>query len=529
MKKKTLLSIMIILMVVFTSTNVEARRTRPTQGPKYVFYFIGDGMALPQIHATEAYLAQSAMPDNPTGNPGGLTGYSTGEPDANLLASMDTAGAAKLVMSQFPVLGLQTTYANNRFITGSAASATALSCGEKTTINTIAMDKFKALPFNTIAEKAQAKGMKVGVVSSVSIDHATPACFYAHQPERGLYWDISNNLSDSGFDYFAGGGMKGERIRDGKRYYAPGRPDADASNDPVEYAKTNGYTVASNAAELAAVAPGTKCFAYSKDYIDGSWALPYEMDRDPADLSLADYTAEGIRLMDNSNGFFMMVEAGKLDWACHANDAVAAIKDNIALDDAVAVAVDFYQQHPTETLIVVTGDHECGGMTLGFAGTGYETAFEILDGQTMSYEVFDWTEFAAHKASFGSYETWDPAINMNDDIKARIQNAFGLVYDDLSLFEVSTLEQAYDDSMSGKEIAGGTNDSLLYGYYEPFTVTLTHIMNRRAGIAFTSYSHTAVPVPVYALGYDAWRFAGNYDNTDVALKMAQAMRVNLGN
>ena len=500
--------------------------------PKYIFFFIGDGMASPQIHAAEAYLAQIEQPDNPDdlydeqGNP----------------ASLGTAGSKLLNMSKCPVVGMQRTYADNRFITGSAASATAMASGIKTTINTIGMDPTKTIPWLTVAELAKQAGMKVGIVSSVSIDHATPACYYAHETERGHYWNIANQLSESGFDYFGGGGAKGERIKDGLRHYAPGRPVADVSNDPIEYARTNGYTVVTTRDQLQAVAPGTKTFAYNHT-LDPSWALYYDMDRDANDLSIAEFTAEGIRLLDNPNGFFMMVEAGKIDWACHANDAKAAIMDTIAFDEAVKEAMDFYAEHPDETLIVITGDHECGGMTLGAAATAYETAYEILEAQKMSYEYFDWTELAAHKDMVydpnqdgmiepqfdtdgdGVVDTWDSAIDMNDDIKARILDAFGLDYALLSDFDVHQLEAAYDRSMGGEVVDTVEEDAVLYWYYEPLTVTITHILNRKAGIAWTSYSHTAVPVPVYAMGPCAEMFDGYYENTDLAKKVADAMGV----
>lgn len=501
------------LLLLFSLCNAYADNSGKA---KYVFFFIGDGMALPQIHATEAYLAQSVQPDNPTG-------------DYNDPESHGTAGATKLTMSQFPVVGLQTTYADNRFITGSAAAATALACGMKTTINTIAMDPIKSNPYTTIAELAREKGMKVGIVSSVSIDHATPACFYAHEPERGHYWHIADQLSMSDFDYFGGGGMKGQIDK-----YWP-----DGATDPVLLAIDRGYTLVRTKAELQAVAPGTKTFAYGNDVYtqeadptDKSYSMPYEIDRAADNLSLADYTAEGIRLMDNPRGFFMMIESGKIDWACHANDAMAAIQDTIAFDDAVAVAVDFMNEHPGQTLIVVTGDHECGGMTLGFAGTNYDTYFEVLNGQTMSYEKFNWTELSAHKDEF-HVDPWDDSTDMNADIKTRIANAFGLVYNELNDYEVELIEAAYDKTMSGDtDTDTGMNEEfLLYGYdyYEPFTITLTHILNRKAGIRFTSYAHTAVPVPVYAEGSGARIFNGNYDNTDIARKFAGIMKVNLNN
>ncbi len=520
MEKRNVMKKLIICLAIIALVAVaaDARRFSRYQGAKYVFFFIGDGMASPQIHATEAYLAQSVQADNPDGLYDG-----EGNP-----ASLGTAGVELLNMSTLPVVGLQMTYADNRFITGSAASATALSSGKKSSINTIAMDPTKSFDYTTVAELAKQKGMKVGIVSSVSIDHATPACYYAHQPERGNYWHISNALSDSGFDYFGGGGMKGERVKGGNRHYAPGKPVAEPSNDPIQHAIDSGYVVAENKAELQAANPGDKVFAYSKNYIDGSWALPYEMDRDPQDVSIAEYTSEGIRLLDNPNGFFMMVEGGKIDWACHANDAMAAIQDTIAFDEAIEVALDFYEQHPNDTLIVVTGDHECGGLTLGFAGTGYETAFEILNGQTMSYEMFDWTLLADHKAAYGVDPNNIPE-DMNQDIKDKMLAAFGLNYDSLTDYEKELIEGAYDKTMKGESVNTPDEDTILYYYYEPFTVTCTHIMNRRAGIDFTSYSHTALPVPVFAIGREAYRFDGKYENTELAVKTAAAMRVNLNN
>ena len=138
---------------------------------KYVFLFIGDGMGLPQRAATAAY---------------------TGK---------------QLAIDGMSAQGITTTFAADRFITGSAASATALASGIKTNINYIGVDpNFK--PVKTIAEMAKDQGKKVGIVSSVSIDHATPAAFYAHVKTRKMYHEIDVALARSGFDFFAGGGLK---------------------------------------------------------------------------------------------------------------------------------------------------------------------------------------------------------------------------------------------------------------------------------------------------------------------------------
>ena len=117
--------------------------------------------------------------------------------------------------------------------------------------------------------------------------------------------------------------------------------------------------------------------------------MAYDLDRTDGQWALADYVDKGIELLDNEKGFFMMVEGGKIDWACHANDAMASIKDTIALSNAVDEAVEFYNEHPDETLIIVTGDHETGGLTIGYAGTNYDLYFNNLSNQKISFSKFD--------------------------------------------------------------------------------------------------------------------------------------------
>lgn len=487
-----------------------------SSGPKYVFYFIGDGMASPQIHATEAYLAALTEDDTVAGG----------------------VKANKLIMSEFPVQGMQMSFANNRFITGSAAAGTALACGKKTNIGVISMDPDATESYTSLAEAAKAKGMKVGIVSSVSIDHATPAVFYAHEASRNNYEQIGEWLLNSDFDYFGGGGFRVNKyssatytgLSNDERY-------ALVENTAVK----NGFTFANTREEFDALNRRTGRAIAVNPYLDGSNAIPYALNRMAADgegedyegsITLAEFTEKGIELMKkNRCGFFMMVEGGKIDWACHANDARAAIEDTIAFDDAIGVAVNFARRHPSETLIVVTGDHECGGMTLGFAGTVYETYYEKMDAQAIAYDDFDGKILAAYK------ESHNPApADIDADMWQIIMDNYGMdgaglsaeTDDDLTDYEKSLLEDAFDKTMTGQNENTGDENNLLYGYYEPLSVTLTHLLNRKSGLAWTSYSHTAVPVPVLAMGHGAAIFDGYYDNTDVAKKIAKIMRVKIG-
>ena len=141
------------------------------------------------------------------------------------------------------------------------------------------------------------------------------------------------------------------------------------------------------------------------EHLADSDAMEYEIDRAADEWSLADYVEKGIEVLENENGFFMMVEGGKIDWACHANDAVSTISDTLALDDAVAKAVEFYEKHPDETLILVTGDHETGGLTIGYAGTDYDTFLTNFDNQKISYAKFDSDYVAAYKENQTDFDT----------------------------------------------------------------------------------------------------------------------------
>ena len=477
----------------FAASKSKAEKSK-SSGPKYIFYFIGDGMANVQIHAAEAYLASLVEDD----------------------ATPGSEKAQLLTMSKFPVQGMSTTFADNRLITDSAAAGTALACGRKTTVGVISQTP-DGVNIATLAEKAKSKGMKVGILSSVTINHATPAVFYSHNVTRNDYQDIASQLANSDFDFFGGGFW-----------------NKSANITVEETAKDNGFIITTDLATLQAVGNGARVIAF--DEAQGNTttgehhgALRYEMDRDFVNgMSLADFTGEAIRILDNDNGFFMMVEGGKIDWACHANDARAAIDDTIAFDDAVAKAVEFYNAHPNETLIVITGDHECGGMTIGFAGTAYDTFFEVLAKQTMSFEWFNNTVLAA-------YTSTHSGTTIDADMWQIIFDNFGLdgnslstdTKDDLSAYQISQIENAFTRTMTDAPVTGTEEDRLLYGGYEALTVTLTHILNQEAGIAFTSYSHTGVPVMVLAQGKNSSVFDGFYDNTDIAKKIAQVMNVSL--
>ena len=497
-----------------TSTVAPAAPTAETAStgtPKYIFLFIGDGMSYPQIQSTNYYL--SAL-ENGTSMGG----------DGAVLQHEDA-----LSFLDFPVVGSAQTYDSTSFCPDSASTATSISTGHKTYSGTINMDETGTVAYETISEKLKDQlGYKIGVISSVNLNHATPAAFYCHQVSRNNYYDIGLEMIDSGFDYFAGGAL-----------LQPTGKEEDQT-DLYTLAQQAGYTVVKTQAEAEAVTADTgKAILIDEHLADGD-AMAYEVDRTDDMWSLADYVEKGIECLDNDTGFFMMVEGGKIDWACHANDAGSTLHDTQALSDAVQKAIDFYNEHPDETLILVTGDHETGGMTIGYAGTNYDTFLQNLANQKISYAKFDSDYVASYKENNTSFDevlddvadlfglVTEEASGQQGESGVTVDNAdshpTGVTSGSLVMtdYELGLLKDAYDLTMTKTDDTELTQaEYVLYGSYEPLSVTITHILNNKSGIDFTSYSHTGLPVAVFAMGEGQDLFAGYYDNTNIYNNLAQ--------
>ncbi|MFI3314845.1 MAG: alkaline phosphatase [Rikenellaceae bacterium] len=479
--------------------------------PKYVFYFIGDGMAAPQVQLGDAALKSSAFREN----------Y------ANLTSLTDKRES--LYIKTLNITGLATTHADNRYITDSAAAGTALATGSKTDVGYISQlpsgDNIK-----TIAERAKEKGMKVGIVSSVSIDHATPACFYAHEPSRSNYANISSQVLTSGFDYFAGGSPRWD-----SRASSEDSNNAKAYADFKQSAEKIGFKYVTKKAEFDAIGSGetspviaTLDMLANRQYSGDGFSLPYTIDlakqsSDDNKISLAQFTQKGIDLLYGEAGFFMMVEGGKIDWVCHANDAASIAYEVVAFDEAIGVALKFAAEHPDETLIVVTGDHDCGGLSIGFGGTGYTTAFELLANAKSSYLEFSNRVSRRIKSGDSFEKLLDYACQQYGFTydKVTSKDATYISSTELSNYEIEKLRTAYNDAKSPSK-REAKRIAIDYGGYNPFTVACIHLLNNKAGIGFSSFTHTAVPVMVFAHGAREDIFSGYYDNTDIAKKIIDA-------
>ncbi|NLO57996.1 MAG: alkaline phosphatase [Synergistaceae bacterium] len=457
--KKRFLKISIIsVLIIFLLLAASALGAYGRESAKYIFLFIGDGMGEAQVRAAELYSLAS--------------------------------GRGKLTLGSLPVRGKISTASANAAVTDSAAAGTAMASGYKTNNGVLGMDPSRTKNLTSIAETARDRGMKVGIVTSSFLNDATPAAFYAHQPSRTDYYEIGEQLINSGFDYFAGGGISRRKGR------------KENLRDLYELAEEKGYRVLNTRNEILAAKPGTKIIAAA-----AAGALPYEMDRPAESPSLAEITKRGIEILDNPNGFFLMVEGGKMDWACHLNDAASLVHDMAAFDEAVKAALFFARRRPEETLIVVLADHETGGMSIGEGITAAEL-FPVLSAQKESSESFTGKVDRFRKVPQQTFEKMLPLIT----------DSFGL--HSLPERELDELRTAFAQSMLPKEQRKRDREYLRrYGPYEPLSVTATRILNRKAGITWTTFGHSGADVPVFAHGAKSAIFAGEYDNTEIAGKI----------
>lgn len=426
--------------------------------PKYVFFFIGDGMGFAHQLLAAHYL-------------------------------QDTQQKA-LMSGTFPVQSSISTDCLDG-VTDSAAAGTALATGHKTGRGVIGMLPGGAKLENILEAANKKLKMSTGIITTTSLTHATPASFYAHVSSRSKESDIAEQLSASGVDFLAGGGL---------RYFLPSgytAQDKDAFGSAIQSARKDdlnllnefrksGYTLftgVEGAGAFLKYAPqkGDKVLAaFTTSH------TPYQADRagNPAqntpDLSVCVQKAIEL-LSQNENGFYLMVEAGHIDIAAHLNDGAGVLYETLALEKAVETAYRFYRQHPDETLIVVTADHETGDLSMGYPNAS------ALKGVTISADKLQ----SAYNGNPEAYYTLlferFGLKNMSEAEKAKMEKAF---------------KTAKKDS-SGKAPAAAASK----------------ILNARAKITFGSFSHTAKKVPLSAIGCKSDALAAVSDNAELGRAM----------
>ena len=457
------------VFVLFTVLGLQG-----ADNPKYVFLFIGDGMSTPQRMIADEFSR--------------------------------SIGNGQLAINTLPQHATTRTRSANSLVTDSAAAATAIACGERTINGRLGISADGKRKLVSLAEVARDKGKKIGIITSVTINHATPAGFYAHRQSRSEMYAIGLDLIASKFDYFGGGGVAKYDDRKSPLY----------KGSIYDLAAQAGYKVIGTRKDLLALKSGDgKVLAYGVK----STILPFAIDRrDDSIPTLAEFTAKGIEMLqDGPQGFFMMVEGGAIDYAGHSNDAGTNLREVLAFDEAVKVALKFAEKHPGETLIVVTGDHETGGMTMGFAGTGYAMYVDRLKNQTRSVASFI--------SLFKEMKKSNPKLKF-DEVKKLLCESFGFKFEEktpeilaheknpkkyplkgrdpmiLTAAEVRQLETAFKDE---KDTSLG--------------IAAKKILAAKAGIGWTSGAHTGLPVLTTSQGVKSDIFTGFINNTDIAVKM----------
>lgn len=449
----------------------------PAHAAKYIFLFIGDGMGPTQVNVTEAFLAGERARRKDT-----------------------TPRESQLNMTSMRHIGTVATSSLSG-VTDSAAAATALATGHKTANGAICVEPKSGARWESILSQAARAGMKTGVVSNAFLQDATPAAFIgAHTDSRSKRYEIGLEICGSSVDFIGGAGFIAPKGKDKKQ------------RDLYDVARSKGFTVTNTTDALAALSPGTRAIASHPKLSSGS--MPFAIDdlNDADRLRLADFTRKAIEMLDGDGGFFLVVEGGRIDIACHANDAAAAVREVIDLDEAIAEAMKFARAHRDETLIVVTADHETGGMK--YAG-GYEAG----DNAKIS------TVIGAQRASYIKFEgKVTPSANTNiDSLISRAEEHFGVARG--TLVKDADMLSAFKMSMTRKD-ARPTKDKAYkkkYSTYDPFTTAVIHQANASIGITWTTYYHTGRDVPIFAYGAGAEAFAGHHDNTEINALLRRAI------
>lgn len=401
----------------------------------------------------------------------------------------------KLALDEILVGGAMT-FSADSLITDSAPAATAMSSGNKSDTGYIAVSPSKVVvpgtrtvteedafvPYATVLEAAKLEGKATGVIATSQIQHATPAGYTSHNYNRNDYEDIAEQQVYLGMDVVFGGG---------KDYLLPGVNNTNNRNDGedlVQALKDKGYTFVDNRNDFLALD------ANAAKKVWGAFApvdLAYDFDRKSDQPSLAEMTKKAIDILSKDNdGFFLMVEGSKIDWAAHANDPVGVVSDTIAFDNAVRVALDFAKKD-RNTLIISVTDHGCGGLTIGNENTtkGYDTLqlSAIMD----TLKKAKSTEEGINKLLFAD------RANLKDVLKYN----YGI--SDPTEEEIKTIM--------------GTKGNL--------SRVLGPMLSKRSALGWTTGGHTGEDVFLYA--YGPGKPSGLIDNTDVAKYAAAALGLDL--
>lgn len=440
-----------------------------TSQPKYIFYFIGDGMGMAPVQAAHVY---------------------------KRLAQDDSS---PLTMQTFPVASAITTHSFNTPVTDSAAAGTALATGHKTRNGMLGMNA-DSIPVYSIADQLADMGYGIGLVTTVAPDDATPGAFYAHVPYRGMYKEIGEQAADSRVSFLAGSALRGAYDKEGQ------------STGLLEYIASKGVAV-THSPDSVALLDSERVFLLAPSYFNTS-NVGYTLDARPDLMTLDQMTSAAISHLTarHPDRFFLMVEGGNIDHALHSNDAATAIREVLAFDNTLRQALEFYGEHPDETLIVVTADHDTGGLSTGDKTVGYNAYPNLLAHQKISRDRLSilCEDIIAGREKTPSWPEMKRFLADNVGIFTAIE---------LSADEEAALQADFSRIIEGKQ---SKDRAGLYAKHNEFASIVFDMLNDRAGFGWTTPDHTGNPVPVFAIGVGSDLFTSWGDNTDMPKRIMQA-------
>lgn len=441
---------LLIVFALLTSCQKEKKA-------KYIFYFIGDGFGYAHAQLTENYL------------------------DA---INADTA-TVHLDLLKMPVSGTITTFSANKFTTCSSAAGTALATGSKTNNGMLGISP-SGEELTSIAEILRDKDYNIGIITSVALDHATPASFYGNVKSRSSYLEISKQLAVSEFEYFGGGGLLGS-LKDSSIWNT---------------LKENGYKLIVDGLS-ADNSSSSKLFSHPSELCP-SQGLTLQIDNPSENSKLKYFVKEMIQIFEASDKpFFTMIEGGKIDFESHRNDAAAMLNEVLAFNEAYKEAYEFYLRHPDETLIIMTSDHETGGLALGNNFRGYDAYPALLANQKMSVPSLEKIIEARYPNKISKKEVYSLATEF-----------FALNSDSLNK-DAELLKLNKKDSLKVDAFLSKPHNN------KDLAMLFASILDQKAGVAWTTHAHTGICVAVRAIGVGSEMFVGNYDNTDIPKKILE--------
>ncbi|MFC6333826.1 alkaline phosphatase [Paenibacillus septentrionalis] len=388
--------------------------------------------------------------------------------------------------------GLVRTYSADAPIADSAPAGTAFATGHKSHTGFVGVlpdeytmpglpiiaEEDRRKPVASVLEAARLAGKSTGIISTSEVMHATPADFTAHYPGRSNYDALSEQQVYANLDVVLGSG------------YQYLQPDARKDKeDLIQVLKDRGYDYVTTPAAMR---------GSTSDKLWGLFApaaLDYDMDRDPSKQpSIAEMTAKALDVLSrNEEGFFLMVEGSKIDWAAHANDPIGIISDVAAFDKAVGVALDYAKKHQDTAVISVT-DHGNGGITIGNAATSSN-----YDKLPLSYFIDPLKK--ASLTGEGVARKFNEDFSNVNEVMAQY---YGIT--DLTDEEVAAIKSTPSRSMN---------------------YTVGPMISKRSGIGWTTGGHTGEDVVLYSWSPDGDNLTGVVENTDVAFYMARKLGVDL--